>query len=71
MAASVTVEGSAFAAGTPVALFQTSIVTGGTAAIRGEYAVSRDGRFLINEPAEASTTTPITLMLNWHPERGK
>jgi Tol biopolymer transport system component len=70
MAASITVEGSAFAAGTPVALFPTSIVTGGTTAIREEYAVSRDGRFLINQPIESSAT-PITLILNWHPERGK
>jgi serine/threonine protein kinase/Tol biopolymer transport system component len=64
MVASVTVEGSAFAAGTPVALFPTSIVTGG-AAIREEYAVSRDGRFLINTRVDESTPTPITLILNW------
>jgi hypothetical protein len=31
-----------------------------------EYMVSRDGRFLLNQ--ETSTTTPITLILNWRPK---
>jgi len=31
--------------------------------------VSRDGRFLINQPAEAAMPPPpITLILNWHPK---
>jgi len=33
-----------------------------------QYAVARDGRFLINEPTEQSSTTPITLILNWKPK---
>ena len=67
MAASVTAAGVTFAAGTPVALFPASPVTGlGTN--KQEYVVSRDGRFLINQPAEASTMTPITLILNWKPK---
>ena len=54
--------------GKPVALFATRM-TGGFAAsfVRAPYAVSRDGRFLFNEPAEASATTPITLIFNWKP----
>jgi Tol biopolymer transport system component len=50
--------------GTPVALFRTRIVTSSSAI--AEYAVARDGRFLISQPAE-SAPTPITLLLNWKP----
>ena len=39
----------------------------GSQTLKHNYAVSRDGRFLINEPAEASTATPLTLILNWQP----
>ena len=63
MAASIT-AGATFAAGTPVALFSVTVPPG-LGANKQQYAVSRDGRFLINQPAEASTTTPITLVLNW------
>ena len=67
MAAPVTASGSVFEPRTPVALFQTHIFSGGTAANnRHQYAVSRDGRFLINQSVEESTTSPITLILNWH-----
>jgi hypothetical protein len=69
MAAPVTTSNSAFEPGTPVALFQTRMVTvgaGGTL-IHPQYAVSADGRFLINQPVEESTATPITLILNWKP----
>jgi hypothetical protein len=66
MAASVTVS-ETFAAGTPVSLFSASLAAGGEIR-KQEYAVSRDGRFLINQPVETSTTPPITLILNWHPE---
>jgi WD40-like Beta Propeller Repeat len=62
---------STFDAGPPVALFQTHMVTGGVAALETQYAVSRDGRFLINSRFDESTPTPITLILNWHPEPGK
>ena len=66
MASSVT-AGTAFAAGTPAPLFPVTVAPGG-GANKQQYAVSRDGRFLINQPAESSTTTPITLILNWHPK---
>jgi hypothetical protein len=49
MAVPVMAAGSTFAAGTPVPLFQTRIVGGGSSAVnRPQYAGSRDGRFLIN-----------------------
>jgi serine/threonine protein kinase/Tol biopolymer transport system component len=55
-------------AGVPVALFQTRRVGGGSNVIgRGhQYDVGRDGQFLINVEAEASTP-PLTLLLNWKP----
>jgi Tol biopolymer transport system component len=67
MAASVTTSGATFAAKTPVALFPVSLAAG-AGANKQEYMVSRDGRFLINQPVETSTTTPITLILNWKPK---
>jgi serine/threonine protein kinase len=70
MAVSVTTAGTTFAAGTPVALFAAPLAPGG-ATNKQQYAVSRDGRFLLNQPTEASTATPITLILNWRPDRGK
>ena len=63
MAAGLTFSGQTVAAGPPVALFQTRIVTT-LSQIKQQYAVSRDGRFLINT-AEESTASPITLILNW------
>jgi hypothetical protein len=51
--------------GKPVPLFQTRIVRGGTSEVIQQYDVSRDGRFLINVPAEAAVTSPIMLLFNW------
>ena len=68
MSASVNTSGSTFEAASPAALFQTRIVTGGLAALQTQYAVSRDGRFLINTQVDESNTTPITLILNWKPK---
>jgi hypothetical protein len=57
------------AVGVPVALFSTRIAlagnvgTGGFAS-RPQYAVARDGRFLLDVTAEA-TTPPMTVILNW------
>jgi dipeptidyl aminopeptidase/acylaminoacyl peptidase len=70
MAAPITIarqaHGSRIEVGAPVSLFQTLILGGGDANVNTQYAVSRDGRFLISQPAE-SATTPITLILNWKP----
>jgi serine/threonine protein kinase len=68
MAVPVAVHGSTFEAGKPVALFGTRVVGGMFVA---QYAVSRDGRFLINQVVEESTAAPITLILNWNPEQKK
>jgi Tol biopolymer transport system component len=71
MAAPITFKnqanGSRMEVGVPVPLFRTRIIVSGAAAnLRAQYAVSRDGRFLISQPAE-SAPTPITLILNWKP----
>ena len=66
MAVPVTASGTSFEAGTPVALFPTRIVDGGTLSqSRPQYAVARDGRFLINQPVAEATAAPITMILNW------
>jgi Tol biopolymer transport system component len=65
MAVPVTTTGSTFEAGKPVALFSTQIAL---QAFKFQYAVSRDGRFLVNNvTAPEATASPITLILNWTP----
>jgi dipeptidyl aminopeptidase/acylaminoacyl peptidase len=65
MAASIT-TGETFAAGRPVALFTVALAPG-AGNNKQEYVVSRDDRFLVNQPLEAPIPKPITLILNWHP----
>ena len=65
MAAPVRVSDSTFDAGSLASLFQTRTVTGGSADLTPQYAVSRDGRFLFNVPDDTSTAAPITVVLNW------
>ncbi len=51
-------------AGSPVALFPTTLGSMGQGAQRQQYMVSADGqRFLVNTIPEANT--PITILLNW------
>lgn len=72
MAVPVSTAGSSFEHGPPVALFHARIVEGGiVSASRPEYAVSRDGRFLINQPVASGASAPITLVLNWQPPVGQ
>ena len=71
MAVAVTTQGSAFRAGTPVALFPTHVATSGTSTTKAQYAVSGDGRFLINQTTGQAAVAPITLLLNWQPEAKK
>ena len=71
MAATVSASGRSFEAAPPLSLFQSRIVGGGTSNVKHQYAVSVDGRFLINVPASDSTTAPITLLQNWSPEPKK
>jgi len=66
MAASITTTGATLSAGAPAVLFQPRLAPG-AGTNKQQYAVSRDGRFLINAPLEESTTAPITLILNWKP----
>ena len=67
MAVAVSASGTSFEAAPPVALFQTSIVGGGTNTLKHQYAVSADGRFLINVSV-GDSPGPITLILNWKPQ---
>jgi hypothetical protein len=56
--------------GRPEPLFPVHIVGGTlTEFVKAQYAVSRDGRFLMNEPVGEPAAVPITLILNWNPER--
>jgi serine/threonine protein kinase len=64
MAAAVTIGGAAFDAEPPVKLFATKVVNGGSIAANApQYAVSRDGHFLINQMLDGPPT-PIVLILN-------
>jgi eukaryotic-like serine/threonine-protein kinase len=68
MAVAASVSGASFDAAPPVALFQTRIAGGGlNYSNKPQYAVSADGRFLINVPAGEATAAPITLIMNWKP----
>ena len=72
MAVPIAMKGNAIEPRTPVALFQTRIWGGGSNnSSHQQYDVTADGRFLINVTTEDVTASPITLILNWHPERGK
>jgi len=69
MAAAVETAAS-FRPGAPVALFQTNLATGGNVGIggyasRAEYAVAKDGRFLLNVRVGDAASLPITVMQNW------
>jgi dipeptidyl aminopeptidase/acylaminoacyl peptidase len=68
MAVSIRATLTTLEAGAPTPLFQTRRLGGGLNVIgrSHQYDVARDGRFLINVEA-ASSTPPITLLLNWKP----
>ena len=56
--------------GAAVALFRTQLATGpninsGGVGSSAQYAVARDGRFLMTVTLEPATATPITVVLNW------
>jgi len=66
MATSIIASGSRLEVGAPAVLFHARFQGGSTAnPAKHQYAVSRDGRFLINRPTEDATLSPITLILNW------
>jgi eukaryotic-like serine/threonine-protein kinase len=62
-------EGRTLDPGSPVPLFVTHLATGinvpPAVGTRAQYAVSRDGRFLLNESVEGAAAPPITIVLNW------
>ena len=67
MAATIQTNGGDINVGKPTPLFSTRVANSPLIANQ-QYAVSRDGRFLIIQPAESSITPPITLMLNRKPD---
>ena len=71
MAAAIAAQDVTLRAGTPVALFPTRVATSGASAVKHQYAVSRDGRFLVNQTTGQAAVVPITLLLNWQPEARK
>ena len=66
MAVPINVQGATIEPGTPAPLFQTRIWGGGSRLINQQYAVTRDGRFLINTVLD-NDASPITLLMNWKP----
>jgi len=62
MVVNLEVEGTAFTAAKPKALFQTHT---NQATNRQQYDVARDGRFLIITDLPGSSAEPIHLLLNW------
>jgi Tol biopolymer transport system component len=68
MAVPIVVTGNASEPGAPVALFQTRIWDA-SVNNRIQYDVAKDGRFLINVSVDQDALSPITLLLNWNPER--
>jgi len=74
VAVSFDVRGQNVDLGTPVPLFLAPLPNQAApiGITRQQYAVSPDGqRFLINKVVEEVVTTPITIILNWKPERHK
>jgi hypothetical protein len=69
MAVTVGASASRVEAGKAMALFQMKIV-GSNFGDKTQYAVARDGRFLVNQAKEESVA-PITLIQNWNPEGRK
>ena len=66
MAAPITTTGTTLQPGAPVALFPTRIFGAGVDQQGRQYAVARDGRFLINTVLN-DASSPITLIQNWLP----
>ena len=65
MAVSVALGGTTPDVKLPVALFQTYLATGtNVIGNKPQYAVSRDGRFLLNAAVE-SPSAPIVISVNW------
>jgi Tol biopolymer transport system component len=64
MAVPVAVKGSDFSAGNAAALFSAGLPA---QVFKVQYAVTRDGEFLVNSLMDEGSASPITLILNWKP----
>ena len=65
MAVSIAFAGASLDVKPPVPLFQTYLATGiNIVGNKPQYAVSRDGRFLLNTAIE-SASAPIVVSVNW------
>ena len=51
--------------GTPVPLFATHIGGAEQSPLPPQYVIAPDGRFLMSTVVQESTTSPITVILNW------
>jgi hypothetical protein len=69
MAVSISVSATTLKHGVQTSLFPARIATGGSAN-KQQYAVARNGRFLIDQPVDQAIS-PITLILNWKPDQKK
>lgn len=63
MSASIVATGGTLDPATPTRLFQPRVAS--TPLTRPQYDVSLDGRFLVNVTTEATTASPITVIVNW------
>jgi Tol biopolymer transport system component len=68
MAVTVAFSGTTLERGKTLALFPTKIAG---SVDKAQYAVARDGRFLVNQAREGTAVAPITLIQNWNPEAKK
>jgi Tol biopolymer transport system component len=65
-----TADGQALTPGASVSLFAVRLASGTNVTVasfagRPQYAVARDGRFLVNLAVDAEVTPPIAIVLNW------
>ena len=59
---------NALVPGKPTPLFRARLWGGGSNAVTNQqYAVSRDGRFLMNITADSGGSSTITILMNWKP----
>jgi serine/threonine protein kinase/Tol biopolymer transport system component len=68
MAVPVNITGDVFNHGAPHELFRTRIAATEMADVLSPYNVTVDGRFLMRVPGDEDAS-PITVLLNWSPER--
>src|SRR5262249_48224128 len=72
MAANDHTAATSFQAENPVALSHPNIAPSlASLPDNSQYAVSRDGCFLVNETIQGVTPPPIIVVLNWHPKDSK